>query len=152
MKPKIAAMGLGISVIGALTWITAPLAQADTAHSQDVQVVSFNDPCHPNDTGTLDLTYRQVQLAPDNQFRQVESGEFSFTPENPASPAATGHFVDQQTVINAVTPGSATLTESIHSVAHYSDGTQNPVQLTTVTTFVDFTAVGTQIVKVVCGS
>jgi hypothetical protein len=152
MKPKTAAMGFGISAIGALTLLMAPLAQADTVHSQDVQVASFNDPCHPDNTGTLVLTYRQVQLTPDNQFRQIETGEFSFAPDNPAAPTATGHFVDQQTVINAVTPGSATLTESIHSVAHYSDGTQNPVQLTTVTTFVDFTAVGTQVVKVVCGS
>jgi hypothetical protein len=120
-------------------------------HTTGVEVTTFSDPCHPNTTGTIHLNFQQVQLTPNQQFRQIETGDFTFTPNNPPGLAATGHFVDQQTFTSHDTPGSATLTEAIHAVAHYNDGTQNPVQLTTVTTLVNGTAVDTQVVKVVCG-
>ena len=151
MKSKTATAAIAVPVVAALTFLTAGPAQAETVHTHTVEVTVFNDPCHPDNTGTLDLTFRQVQATPNQQFRQIETGDFVFTPDNPMALAATGHFVDQQTFITGETPGSATLTEALHAVAHYTDGTQNPVQLTTVTTFVNDTAVGTQVVKTVCG-
>jgi hypothetical protein len=151
MKPRTATAAIAAPVIAALTLVTAGPAQADTVHTPSVEVTTFSDPCHPNNIGTLVLNFREVQLTPDQQFRQIETGDFTFTPDNPTPLAATGHFVDQQTVINSDTPGSATITEALHAVARYADGTQNPVQLTTVTTFVRFVAMGTQVVKAVCG-
>jgi hypothetical protein len=151
MKPTTATAAIAMPVIAALTLMTAGPAQADTVHTRSVQVTTFSDPCHPDSTGTLDLSFRQVQLTPDHQSKQIETGDFTFTPNNPPGLAATGHFVDQQTFTSGDPPGAATLTEAIHAVAHYSDGIQNPIQLTTVTTFVNYTAVDTQVVKTVCG-
>jgi hypothetical protein len=151
MKPRNATTAIAVPVIAALTLLTAGPAQADTVHTRSVQVTAFSDPCHPNSTGTLVLSFRQVQLTPDRQFKQLETGDFTFTPNNPPGLPATGHFVDLQTFITGDTLGSATLTEAIHAVAHYNDGTQNPIQLTTVTTFVNYTAEDTQVVKSVCG-
>jgi hypothetical protein len=119
-------------------------------HTPGGETTTFSDPCHPNTTGSLVLNFQQVHTA-DHQFKQIETGDFTFTPNNLPGPTASGHFVDQQTFTTGDTAGAATLTEAIHAVAHYTDGTQNPVQLTTVTTFLQGAAVGTQVVKVVCG-
>lgn len=151
MKPKTAAAIFAIPAIAALAIAPATDANAQAVHNSGVQTSAFTDPCHPGTSGTLELSFAQVQLSPDNQFRQIENGDFTFVPDGPGL-AAAGHFVDQQTFITSDTPGSATLTESIHAVARYADGTQNPVQLTTVTTFVDFSVTAIQIVKTVCGS
>jgi hypothetical protein len=152
MKLSTTAAVLAAPAVAGLILLSAGPAGAASFHTSDSQLRSFSDPCHADAAGTLALTYKQVQLTPDNQFRQIETGEFTFTPDNPQSPVAAGHFVDQQYFATSDTPGSATLTESIHAVAHYSDGTRNPVQLTTVTNFVNFAAVNTQVVKAVCGS
>jgi hypothetical protein len=151
MRTRTATAAIAVPVIAAVTLLTTGPARADTVHTSGGEMTTFSDPCHPNTSGTLALSFRQVQLTPDQQVRQIQTGDFTFTPDNPPGLAATGHFVDQQTFTTGATPGSATQTEAIHAVAHYNDGTQNPVQLTTVTAYVNYTAVGTQVVKAVCG-
>jgi hypothetical protein len=129
----------------AMVLLSGAPAGAEAVHSTDHYSVSFTEPgSNPCDgaTGTLSVegdgvvTVTEPESAQSFQLHDNLHGVFSFDPDDPAAPSASGHFVGQHRESFSVgQDGTFRLTDTQHTIVHAADGTNFPIQIRTTLLF-----------------
>ena len=139
--------------------LTAAPADAQTEHND----VSFTDPnfagfaeaCTPA-VGTLTVVAKEVVHFTDTgntfQFHASMRGQFSFDPHAPGLLSSSGHFVSQHKEnVNFAELKDLRVTDTIHAVAKFEDGTSAPIQVMTTLLFSADGSVEVKFDRVKCG-
>lgn len=140
--------------------LTAAPAGAQAEHITVHYSVGFTEPsvtpCEPPLTGALTVEGDGVFTLTDTgrtfELSDNLHGWFSFDPEDPAVPTASGHFVVQHREnVNYAQLQDWRVTNTQHTIVHVADGTNFPIQIRTTVLFSADGGVEVKVDSVSCG-